>query len=113
RDEAGRTRLEPTAERQRVARPWQTIVGLPLFAYGGAVNFLPYYLPGWLAGRTSRRQTDYATTRLLASIVAFPLFWALETSLVGWAAGSPGDRKSTRLNSSHQIISYAVLCLKK
>src|SRR6266850_3654643 len=87
RDEAGRTRLEPTAERHRVARPWQTIVGLPLFAYGGAVNFLPYYLPGWLAGRTSRRQTDYATTRLLASVVAFPLFWALETSLVGWAAG--------------------------
>src|SRR5947208_5671545 len=26
---------------------------------------------------------------------------------------SPTDRKSTRLNSSHQIISYAVFCLKK
>src|SRR6202163_5060207 len=25
----------------------------------------------------------------------------------------PGDRKSTRLNSSHQAISYAVFCLKK
>src|SRR5207244_8122945 len=25
----------------------------------------------------------------------------------------PKDRKSTRLNSSHQIISYAVFCLKK
>src|SRR5258708_28904032 len=25
----------------------------------------------------------------------------------------PGDRKSTRLNSSHQIISYALFCLKK
>src|SRR5207244_12359274 len=25
---------------------------------------------------------------------------------------SPTDRKSTRLNSSHQIISYAVFCLK-
>src|SRR5207244_9872219 len=24
----------------------------------------------------------------------------------------PSDRKSTRLNSSHQIISYAVFCLK-
>src|SRR5258708_39794377 len=24
-----------------------------------------------------------------------------------------GDRKSTRLNSSHQIISYAVFCFKK
>src|SRR5207244_10671222 len=27
--------------------------------------------------------------------------------------GTAGDRKSTRLNSSHQIISYAVFCLKK
>src|SRR5207244_12184599 len=26
---------------------------------------------------------------------------------------TPSDRKSTRLNSSHQIISYAVFCLKK
>src|SRR5258708_24346415 len=28
-------------------------------------------------------------------------------------AVEPADRKSTRLNSSHQIISYAVFCLKK
>src|SRR5947208_7271001 len=28
-------------------------------------------------------------------------------------AGHALDRKSTRLNSSHQIISYAVFCLKK
>src|SRR5258708_10561075 len=28
-------------------------------------------------------------------------------------SGVQGDRKSTRLNSSHQIISYAVFCLKK
>src|SRR5258708_17959742 len=27
--------------------------------------------------------------------------------------GRAEDRKSTRLNSSHQIISYAVFCLKK
>src|SRR5258708_21146442 len=32
--------------------------------------------------------------------------------LVCWM-GYEGDRKSTRLNSSHQIISYAVFCLKK
>src|SRR5215216_7234012 len=30
----------------------------------------------------------------------------------GARARSPPDRKSTRLNSSHQIISYAVFCLK-
>src|SRR5258708_31714136 len=29
------------------------------------------------------------------------------------AAQKFADRKSTRLNSSHQIISYAVFCLKK
>src|SRR2546426_6826848 len=39
--------------------------------------------------------------------------------LGGRAAGAadrvlaPGDRKSTRLNSSHLVISYAVFCLKK
>src|SRR5438034_7077713 len=27
--------------------------------------------------------------------------------------GTSGDRKSTRLNSSHTVISYAVFCLKK
>src|SRR5947207_15970047 len=31
---------------------------------------------------------------------------------VGSARGQ-GDRKSTRLNSSHTVISYAVFCLKK
>src|SRR5260221_7896885 len=34
-----------------------------------------------------------------------------------WYAGGTvekeGDRKSTRLNSSHTVISYAVFCLKK
>src|SRR5699024_11585568 len=29
------------------------------------------------------------------------------------SAGLKGDRKSTRLNSSHVSISYAVFCLKK
>src|SRR5258708_26653248 len=32
---------------------------------------------------------------------------------IGVVSGRKLDRKSTRLNSSHQIISYAVFCLKK
>src|SRR5205814_7693007 len=35
------------------------------------------------------------------------------TSGCGRAPGRVGDRKSTRLNSSHLGISYAVFCLKK
>src|SRR5690625_6157571 len=31
----------------------------------------------------------------------------------GWPPPKPTDRKSTRLNSSHVAISYAVFCLKK
>src|SRR5256885_7246556 len=30
-----------------------------------------------------------------------------------WISVQEGDRKSTRLNSSHLVISYAVFCLKK
>src|SRR5947208_5023259 len=33
--------------------------------------------------------------------------------LDGERVGTGQDRKSTRLNSSHQITSYAVFCLKK
>src|SRR3712207_6893914 len=35
------------------------------------------------------------------------------SSLAQRAVGLAGDRKSTRLNSSHANISYAVFCLKK
>src|SRR5437868_7418431 len=34
-------------------------------------------------------------------------------SVAGGRSRSPRDRKSTRLNSSHVSISYAVFCLKK
>src|SRR2546430_12342297 len=38
---------------------------------------------------------------------------ALLTSVAARAPESETDRKSTRLNSSHSQISYAVFCLKK
>src|SRR5258707_11890974 len=40
---------------------------------------------------------------------------ALDVVMVNDRVGHrfPGDRKSTRLNSSHANISYAVFCLKK
>src|SRR5690606_41891755 len=36
-----------------------------------------------------------------------------DASFVGFQGGEDLDRKSTRLNSSHVKISYAVFCLKK
>src|SRR2546422_7856674 len=38
--------------------------------------------------------------------------WARDSGTIKPAAIHNGDRKSTRLNSSHGYISYAVFCLK-
>src|SRR5690625_5915886 len=39
--------------------------------------------------------------------------WDPERTYLAWRGTWAGDRKSTRLNSSHVAISYAVFCLKK
>lgn len=79
RDETVRTRQERLPARKRLVYSWDAVMGFPFFVYGAAVNALPYFVPRALAHRTARKETDYATTRLLASIVAYPLFYALET----------------------------------
>src|SRR2546422_8522942 len=42
-----------------------------------------------------------------------PIGWHCRTPHPRQAVPPNGDRKSTRLNSSHGYISYAVFCLKK
>src|SRR5256885_961467 len=42
-----------------------------------------------------------------------PLSFMARAMGMGRPKRMPGDRKSTRLNSSHLVISYAVFCLKK
>src|SRR5688572_31003319 len=60
---------------------------------------------------------DHAGTRTVFYAHAPAAGWAASTSLMAlrrWAPLRTGlDRKSTRLNSSHSQISYAVFCLKK
>src|SRR5688572_31693036 len=55
-----------------------------------------------------------------ASVAESLIFWSVllyvasrRRGLVSHAVGGLLDRKSTRLNSSHSQISYAVFCLKK
>src|SRR3712207_8339386 len=47
------------------------------------------------------------------SAVVYRLYGAAPESVAAHPAAPSKDRKSTRLNSSHANISYAVFCLKK
>src|SRR5207244_9492433 len=66
--------------------------------------------------RLSVEQVSYAYSANPAQAPLFTLeatsFQARPGEIVA-ILGPNADRKSTRLNSSHQIISYAVFCLKK
>src|SRR3989440_3866118 len=54
-----------------------------------------------------------AASHRLANDSALPLSSVLLTAHAKVLGALSGDRKSTRLNSSHDQISYAVFCLKK
>jgi 1-acyl-sn-glycerol-3-phosphate acyltransferase len=89
RDETVRARRERLPARRRLVYSWEAVVGFPFFVYGAALNGLPYLLPRLLAQRMARKETDYATIRLLASIVSYPLLYALEIWLVLRLLGGP------------------------
>src|SRR5438309_9020041 len=58
-------------------------------------------------GRLESAQAQLAYSRLTSPIDG------VVTDMAFYAGEMPQDRKSTRLNSSHSSISYAVFCLKK
>src|SRR2546426_3657779 len=64
--------------------------------------------------RRPPRSTLFPYTTLFRSCI--PCEYAVTRGNGGSPPTAPlhaGDRKSTRLNSSHLVISYAVFCLKK
>src|SRR3712207_7041939 len=66
---------------------------------------LPIYPPSEEGSRQERPKLDEKATKLLAK--------DLEERPWATRPQRAEDRKSTRLNSSHANISYAVFCLKK
>jgi glycerol-3-phosphate O-acyltransferase / dihydroxyacetone phosphate acyltransferase len=87
RDQAVGVRLRAGEPQHRLRSSGVALLGLPVFVYGTVVNALPYLVPRWLARAFAQRETDYATIRLLSSVVAVPLGWGLETWLVLRIAG--------------------------
>src|SRR5438034_2761743 len=73
------------------------------FTKDGKEIALRLAVPGELVSELGSRPGSLHSTTALALFECEALAWPTETL----------DRKSTRLNSSHTVISYAVFCLKK
>src|SRR5262245_62286477 len=63
------------------------------------------------AGPSTAKATEAFTKYIITDMYAKGVQGMSAEDAVKWAEGE--DRKSTRLNSSHLGISYAVFCLKK
>src|SRR5256885_1013714 len=101
---------------QLSTNPTATTLPVSIYQLGLALSTLP---AAWLMQRMGRR-TAYVLGAILgvvSGVIAAQgiaqsdfVTFCIGTALAGFYAA---DRKSTRLNSSHLVISYAVFCLKK
>src|SRR5438034_8748467 len=85
--------------------PYTDLVGAqdPLALLASTPTRIAALVRGWDARR-------WAETYAPGKWTAAQLILHLAHDEIGWCNR---DRKSTRLNSSHTVISYAVFCLKK
>src|SRR3712207_7972438 len=84
---------------------------LPILLAGAAVTFLGRGLGEPAA--TPSALAYGAVLGLVAGLVALAASYVVVEATADEGGGPERDRKSTRLNSSHANISYAVFCLKK
>src|SRR5256885_17210628 len=93
-----------------------TITHFTLYLFFNLLSLLLFFFFFFLMIRRPPRSTLFPYTTLFRSLVGQPAQGAAYGGvLVLVEVGQRGttDRKSTRLNSSHLVISYAVFCLKK
>src|SRR3712207_8096276 len=81
--------------------------------YGVVVGIIPWNYPAALFARKVAPAIMAGNAIVLKPHEDTPLSALALARIVEEAGVPPGDRKSTRLNSSHANISYAVFCLYK
>ncbi len=60
------------------------LTGAPLWLFGKVNNFIPAHLPGWVNARFNDDPAYDSTWKYLTGLLAFPLFYGLQTFLVHW-----------------------------
>src|SRR5699024_12857445 len=97
------------------------IVSLPLFLLTRYLTLSPFFFSAHrdyrlLHSFPTRRSSDLTLTMLTSTSSMNAPVMTIASTAQGLSIVITGafiDRKSTRLNSSHVSISYAVFCLKK
>lgn len=83
RADAGPRELAPPSRPPLITR----LLGVAVFFLGCVLNWIPYRIPGWLSDALSKTPDEPATYKMLAGLLAFPLFWAAETVLAAHIGG--------------------------
>src|SRR5690625_6691600 len=90
--------------------------GLEFMIHGHAIAQVPMHVRPRPRCHQTKRSAAYCVRRDGARRVVWPSLRLVRRRGSGVGSAMRGrfrDRKSTRLNSSHVAISYAVFCLKK
>src|SRR5690348_5531469 len=88
--------------------PWVLLTFTFLMGFGAVMND-----PAWQAITPDVVSPARHASAVALNSAGFNVARAVGPALGGIVVAAAGDRKSTRLNSSHPSISYAVFCLKK
>ncbi|MCI0604278.1 lysophospholipid acyltransferase family protein [bacterium] len=54
------------------------LISFPLALWGGINHFLPFQITRWITRKIAKKETDYATTRILSGIVFYTLFYVAQ-----------------------------------
>src|SRR5260221_7825174 len=85
-----------------------------LFPYTTLFRSVPLTFAEMIDQQIARDRSDPGHERALTGVIGIQRPVHFDKDLLGEVLRVLGiDRKSTRLNSSHTVISYAVFCLKK
>src|SRR2546426_6815132 len=94
----------------------QIIVSVPVLRDSGELEVYTGYRVLYNTSRGPAKggiRFDLNVTLEEVKALAAWMTWKCALVNIPFGGAKGGDRKSTRLNSSHLVISYAVFCLKK
>ncbi len=73
-----RLTVDQTSYRTFLKRVILLLLGFPFALWGGINHFFPYQISRWISQRMAKKETDYATVRILCGMILYPIFYAAQ-----------------------------------